>query len=156
MFAPGRDAEAAHQPGAQIRTDVAVEVFAHHDVELRRILDHAHLRGVDDDFFVLDVRVILLVHLARFVEQHAVAHLHDVGLVKYADLPALSVGRRSETSKARCADRRARVATFMLTTTPSVIRFSMPLYRPSVFSRTMTKSTLSKRVFTRQAETVRR
>jgi hypothetical protein len=36
----------------------------------------------------------------------------------------------------------------MLTTTPSVIRFSMPLYRPSVFSRTTTRSTSSKRVLT--------
>ena len=40
------------------------------------------------------------------------------------------------------------VATFMLITTSSVTWFSTPLYSPSVFSRTMMRSTSLKRVGT--------
>ncbi len=40
------------------------------------------------------------------------------------------------------------VATFMLITTPSVTWFSTPLYSPSVFSRTITRSTPENRVGT--------
>src|SRR6188768_2097655 len=40
----GRHAQTADQACAQIRTDVAVQVLAHHDVELCRILHHLHLR----------------------------------------------------------------------------------------------------------------
>ena len=56
--------------------------------------------------------------------------------------------------KARSAMRvqPASVATFKLVTTPGTTSFSMPLYRPSVFSRTITTSTSSNRVGTPGSE----
>ena len=49
------DAEAADQPGAQIRDDVAVEIRQHQHVELLRVHHQLHARGVDDPLVVGDV-----------------------------------------------------------------------------------------------------
>ena len=57
-FAAPHDAEAADQPRAQIRDDVAVQVRQHQHVELLRVHHEVHARGVDDPLVVRDVGVL--------------------------------------------------------------------------------------------------
>ena len=74
------DAEAADQPGAQIRDDVAVEIRQHQHVELLGVHHQLHARGVDDPLVVGDVDVLAR-GAADAVEEQPVAQLHDVRFV---------------------------------------------------------------------------
>ena len=86
MLAPGHDAQAADQAGAEVADQVAVEVLHQQHVEAGRVLHQLHAAGVDDQLLVLDVRVLVLVDAAGAAEEQAVGHLHDVGLVEDGDL----------------------------------------------------------------------
>ena len=54
----GTVAEAADQPGAEIRHDVAVQVRHHEHVELSRVHHEMHAGGVDDLLVIRDVGVL--------------------------------------------------------------------------------------------------
>ena len=56
MFAPGRHAQAADQPGRQVAEDVAVEIRQHQHVVQLGLLHQLHAHVVDDAVLELDVR----------------------------------------------------------------------------------------------------
>ena len=91
---PGNDAEAPDETRTEVAQHVAVQVLEQENVELCRVLHEAHATRVDDDLVVVDVGEALpLVHLARASNEHAVGHLHDVGLVHDGHLLATAVAR---------------------------------------------------------------
>ena len=53
------DAEAADEACAEVRHDVAVQIWQEQHVELLGVHDEVHAGGVHDAFFVRDVRVPL-------------------------------------------------------------------------------------------------
>ena len=54
---PRHDAQSSHEPGAQIRNDVAVEIRHQQQVVLIGIHDELHARGVDDVLAVDDLGI---------------------------------------------------------------------------------------------------
>jgi len=85
-------AEAAHQTGAQIGHDVAVQVRQQQYVEFLRSHHQVHAGGVDDLRVVADVRIVRG-HRLRAVDEEAVRHLHDVRFVNGGDPRALETPR---------------------------------------------------------------
>ena len=79
-IATGRQAETADQPRAEIAYDVAVEVGQNHHIEALRIGHELHAAVVDDDFLVLELR-ILLGYFAAAAQKETIAPLHDIRLV---------------------------------------------------------------------------
>ncbi len=99
------DPEPPDEPRAEIGDDVAVQVRHHEHIELRRVQDQLHARGVDDPLIVLDVRRGPR-DLTRALEKEPVAELHDVRLVNGGDsLAPVSprVGERKLHDPRRCA-----------------------------------------------------
>ncbi len=119
-------AEAADQPGAQIRDDVAVEVRHHQHVELLRVHHQVHARRVDDLLVVLDVRIARAPPARTLSRNSPSLELHDVGLVNRRDLLAAVPPRVVEGELARCASRRVSVMIFRLSTTPGTTSCSRP------------------------------
>ena len=76
----GGHTQAAHQAGAQVTHDVAVQVGQHQDIEVVGVLDQAHAGGVDDLVVELDIGIVGG-HLARNAQEQAIGRLHDVGLM---------------------------------------------------------------------------
>ena len=87
------DPEPTNETSAQVADHIAIEVLAEKHVELRRILHQTHAGGVDDQFLVLNVLVVGIVHFLGTAYEEAVALLHDVRLVEHRDLlPAATAG----------------------------------------------------------------
>ena len=81
MFAPGREPEAADQPGDLVGQDVAEQVRAQQDVELPRVQHELHRARVDDAVVDRDAALVLLRDLARRFEEDAGQRLQHVRLV---------------------------------------------------------------------------
>ena len=79
-----QEAEAADEAAGQVRYDVAVQVGHDHDVEVFRVHDELHARVVDDLVVAFDLRVFLG-DFPENIEEHAVAHLEDIGLMDAGD-----------------------------------------------------------------------
>ncbi len=73
-------AKTAHQPGAQVRENVAEQVGGHHYIELMRVHDQLHAGVIHDHFLKFDLR-ILTGDFSGHVQKQAGAGLDDVGLV---------------------------------------------------------------------------
>ena len=76
----GRHAEAADEAGGEIGDDVAEEVRQQQAVKGLRLDHQFHAQRVDDPGVALNARVVLRHVLPRLQEQ-AVGHFHDIGLV---------------------------------------------------------------------------
>src|SRR6266403_536045 len=100
------DAEPAHQTGAQVGDDVAVEVLEEQHVERLRPADELQAGVVDDQLLVADAGVVLR-HLPGAGEEEAVGELHDVRLVDGDDFSAVLPPGQLE-GEARDAPRGAR------------------------------------------------
>ena len=82
----GREqAQAADETAGQVGQDVAIEVGRDDDIELFRTHDHLHARVVDDFVVAFDLRIILGDGVED-VEEQAVAHLEDIGLMDAGNL----------------------------------------------------------------------
>ena len=123
----GGKAQAAHQTGAQVADDITVQVGGNQNVKLLRLLHQLHAQGVNNAVICFNGGVILG-DLAEGGQEHAVGQLHDIGLMDCSHLFTAVGGSVIKGS--------------------SFSIYSMPLYRSSVFSRTITRSTFSKRVGT--------
>jgi hypothetical protein len=89
-------AQPADHPRAQIAYHIPVEILHEQHIDPARILHQLHAAGVDDQLVVFDVRIFLLEYLARAIEEQAVRHLHDVGLMKDGDFLAMPAGGVAE------------------------------------------------------------
>jgi hypothetical protein len=74
-----------------IAHDVPVKIGQHHHVKALWICDKLHTAVVDDDFIVLNLR-ILLRHLPAAVQKKPVASFHDIRLVDGGDFAAILRG----------------------------------------------------------------
>ena len=109
-------AQAADQPRAQVRHDVAVQVRQQQHIEPLGVHHQVHAGGIDDAIVELDVGVARG-HRSRAVEEQAVAELHDVGLVHRGHPLAPAAPRLLEGNTAIRVDASS-VMIFMLSTTP--------------------------------------
>ena len=84
-----RDAETADETGREVGDDVAVEVRQHEHVPPLGVQHELHARRVHDVVLELDAGVLVLLgDLAGDLQEQAVGHLEDVGLVHRGDLLA--------------------------------------------------------------------
>lgn len=85
----GGETQSTDETGREVRENVAVEVWHDHDAvgEGGGVLGDAEADTVEEVLVVLDVGVLLCDGTARS-QEHAVRHLHDVGLVDRSDLGA--------------------------------------------------------------------
>ena len=83
----GRQAQAADQPGTEIRQDIAEQIGGYDDVEILRLHHELHGTGIDDQLFVLEI-IVLLGQLAAHFEKQPRGGFHDVGLVRQRHLLA--------------------------------------------------------------------
>src|SRR6185437_3400298 len=81
----GNESQAADEGRAQVAHDVAIEVFEQQHVVLVGVHDELHAGVVDDVLAVGDLRKVSG-DFPRALEEQAVGHLHDVGLVNGVDL----------------------------------------------------------------------
>src|SRR5258708_24971785 len=84
----GNKAQAPDECGAQIRNDVAVEIFHDQHVVLIWIHHQLHTSVVDDVFAVSDLGKSLG-HGAAAAQKQAIGELHDIGFMNGVNLLAL-------------------------------------------------------------------
>ena len=121
--------------------NVAVEVGHHDHVESFRRVGHLGRADVHDPVLVLDVRIFGGDLVEDLVEQ-TVGHLHDVVLHEAGDLLAVVAARVLEgvAHDLFAAGPRDQLDARM--SLPALSWYSMPAYRSSSFSRTITTSML--------------
>ena len=88
----GRDSQATDESSAQIRNDIAIQIWHEKDVVLLGLLHELHAHVVDQHLLKLDVGIACRHHPGR-LEEEAVGVLHDVRLRNCGDLAALVAGR---------------------------------------------------------------
>src|SRR5665213_144975 len=85
-------AQAAHEAGAEVADDVAVEIFKQQRVVLEGIHDQLHASVVDEVLAVENIREPLG-HLAGTAQKKPVGELHDIGFVDGVNLFATVLAR---------------------------------------------------------------
>ncbi len=99
------DPKAAHQARREVRHDIAIQVRQHQQVERLRSHYQLHAAVVHDQLGVLDLWK-LRGGLAAALQEQAVAHLHDVGLVDSGDfLAPLAAGVFKSRARDACGCR---------------------------------------------------
>ena len=89
------ETESANQPGAQIRNNIAIEIFTKQDVELFGPHDELHRGVVDDDIVSLNLR-IFFGDFVKALEKKTVRQFHDVCFMHTRNSLALFAARKIE------------------------------------------------------------